>query len=415
MCLSMPSWWMPDSCAKALRPTIALLNCTGNEVAADTSLEARVSMVVSMPVQNGSTSLRTLIAITTSSSAALPARSPMPLMVHSICRAPALTPDERIGHRHAEIVVAMHREARLVGVRHGLAQLGHELEVFLRHGVADRVRDVDGGGAGLDRGLDAAAQEIELGAGAVLGRPFDVVGVAPRAGDLRDHHLVDLVRLLLELVFHVHRRGGQEGMDALALGRLDRLGAAVDVLEGGARQPADHRVLGAGRDLLDGGEIAFRGDREAGLDDVDAHVVEQLGDLELLVMGHGGAGTLLAVAQGGVEDDDAVLLGLRWRTHGNGPSRFAPAPRFGRSGVPGDLANPLSAQAQAPSRPSGADKQQEPAENEGSIRPGLNGPRSDRANETARQHCPKSSLSAVPGWRKRVNRALTLGVRSASM
>ena len=39
-------------------------------------------------------------------------------------------------------------------------------------------------------------------------------------------------------------------------------------------------------------------------------VVEQLGDLELLLVRHGGAGALLAVAQGGVEDDDAVLLGL---------------------------------------------------------------------------------------------------------
>ncbi len=26
--LSTPSWWMPDSCANALRPTIALLGCT---------------------------------------------------------------------------------------------------------------------------------------------------------------------------------------------------------------------------------------------------------------------------------------------------------------------------------------------------------------------------------------------------
>ena len=83
---------MPLSCANAFRPTIALLYCTGNEVAAATSFEARVSMVASMPVQNGNTSLRTFIAITTSSSAALPARSPMPLMVHSICRAPARTP-----------------------------------------------------------------------------------------------------------------------------------------------------------------------------------------------------------------------------------------------------------------------------------------------------------------------------------
>ena len=36
--------------------------------------------------------MRVLIAITISSSAALPARSPMPLTVHSIWRAPAFTP-----------------------------------------------------------------------------------------------------------------------------------------------------------------------------------------------------------------------------------------------------------------------------------------------------------------------------------
>ena len=93
--------------------------------------------------------------------------------------------------------------------------------------------------------------------------------------------------------------------------RLDRLGAAVDVLELRARQPADHRILGAAGDLLHAVEIALAGDREAGLDDVDAHLVEQLGDLELLVEGHGGAGALLAVAQGRVEDDDAVASRAR--------------------------------------------------------------------------------------------------------
>ena len=102
-------------------------------------------------------------------------------------------------------------------------------------------------------------------------------------------------------------------MDAPALGRLDRFGGAVDVLMAGARKAADDGILGALGDLVDGGEIAVRGDREAGLDDVDAHGVEQLGDLELLLMGHGGAGALLAVAQGGVEDDDAVLA-RTWRS-----------------------------------------------------------------------------------------------------
>ena len=44
-----------------------------------------------------------------------------------------------------------------------------------------------------------------------------------------------------------------------------------------------------------------------GLDDVDAHRVEQVGDLELLFERHRRAGALLAVAQGGVEDQHAVL------------------------------------------------------------------------------------------------------------
>ncbi len=51
-----------------------------------------MSKVVLMAVVKGMMSLRTFSAITISSSAALPARSPMPLMVHSTWRAPAKTP-----------------------------------------------------------------------------------------------------------------------------------------------------------------------------------------------------------------------------------------------------------------------------------------------------------------------------------
>ena len=280
--------------------------------------------------------------------------------------------------------MAVGGEARLVGIRYPLADHLDEREIFLRHRVADGIGDVDGGGAGIDRSLDAAAEEVVLGAGAVLARPFDVVGVVARAGDLRDHHLVDLVRLLLQLVLHVHRRGGQEGVDAVALGRPDRLGAAVDVLERRAREPADHCVLGALGDFVHGSEIALRCDREAGLDDVDAHLVEQLGDFELLLVGHGGAGALLAVAQGGVEDDDAVLLGLRWRGHDWDFLLVVCALFLGRSWVP-LFRFPLSAKAQTPSRPSGDGKQQEPAENEGSAGAGRSPP-GDRADIAARRN-----------------------------
>ena len=74
-------------------------------------------------------------------------------------------------------------------------------------------------------------------------------------------------------------------------------------------QPADDGVLRVPRDLAHRLEIAFGGDRKAGLDDVDAHFVQQGRDLELFVMGHGRAGALFAVPKRGVENKDAVLVG----------------------------------------------------------------------------------------------------------
>jgi hypothetical protein len=78
----------------------------------------------------------------------------------------------------------------------------------------------------------------------------------------------------------------------------------------GARQAADHRpVLGELlRDRLHALEVADGGDGEAGLHHVDAELGQRLGHAQLLLEVHGEAGRLLAVAQRGVEDDDAVVV-----------------------------------------------------------------------------------------------------------
>ena len=47
---SMPSWWIPDSCAKAFLPTIALLNCTGKPETEATRWEMFMIFRVSIPV-----------------------------------------------------------------------------------------------------------------------------------------------------------------------------------------------------------------------------------------------------------------------------------------------------------------------------------------------------------------------------
>ena len=235
----------------------------------------------------------------------------MPLMVHSTCRAPALHAGQRVGHRHAEVVVAVHGEDRLVRRPARVSRTVRNIWKYSSGvGVADRVGQVDGGGAGLDRRLHAAAQVVDLGAGGVLRRPLHVV--APSCGrastwkcTISSTCSADFCSLCLRCT----GRGGDEGVDARPPGVLHRLAGPVDVLLAGARQPAHHRALDALGDLGDGLEVALRGDREAGLDDVDAHLVEEVGDLQLLLEGHGGAGALLAVAQRRVEDEDAVVVG----------------------------------------------------------------------------------------------------------
>jgi hypothetical protein len=83
-------------------------------------------------------SLRVFIAITTSSSAALPARSPMPLMVHSIWRRrpgrrPANWPPPCRGRR------GNGRRNGLAGIRHAFAHHCDEREIFVGHRIADGV------------------------------------------------------------------------------------------------------------------------------------------------------------------------------------------------------------------------------------------------------------------------------------
>ncbi len=263
--------------------------------------------------------------MTISSSAALPARSPMPLMVHSTCRAPPSTPA-------SEFATARPRSSWQWTENTALSESGTRSRTVPEHGavlvrrrVADRVGQVDRGGAGPDRRLDAAAEVVDRGAGRIHRRPFDVVDEVARLGHGRRDDFEHLLLGLAHLVREMDRRGRDEGVDAgLARARapLRRPGRCRRRWRGRDRR----RWRSSSRSAIsrDGLEIAVRGDREAGLDDVDAHRVEKLGDLELLLERHGGAWALLAVAQGGVEDQDAV----GWGGHGGvDPSGAAPARR----------------------------------------------------------------------------------------
>ena len=76
---------------------------------------------------------------------------------------------QRVGNRHAEVIVAMHRPDCLVRVGYAFAQGRDEVAVQLRNRIADRIRNIDSSRAFLDDSLDNSAEKIHVGAVAILG------------------------------------------------------------------------------------------------------------------------------------------------------------------------------------------------------------------------------------------------------
>ena len=196
---------------------------------------------------------------------------------------------QRVGGRHAQIVVAMGGEDDRVRAGDAFQQHADDLGALERVGVADRVGDVDRGGPGLDRDFNNAAEVIGLGPGGIHRRPLDVVAQVAGMG----HGFMDALCHLVHVQIRdgaVQRRGADEGMDARGFGVTHGFPAAVDILEVGAGEAADGGGFRAFGDLAHRVEITLGGDGKARLDDVDAHFIEQTRDFQLFGMGHGGAG-----------------------------------------------------------------------------------------------------------------------------
>lgn len=182
----------------------------------------------------------------------------------------ALHSGQSVGRGQTQVVVAVRGEDGLVAALRVLDQVAEERSVLSGHRVADRVGDVERGGAGLDDLGEHLAQEVGVTASGVLRGELDVRRQA--LGELDGvHGATDaLVARDLELVLEVDVGRGQERVDAV-LGRvLHGVVAALDVLLHGARETADGHGLARGAvgreraDLLGDGrhgvEVAGRRD-----------------------------------------------------------------------------------------------------------------------------------------------------------
>ena len=210
---------------------------------------------------------------------------------------------QRVRDGQAEIVVAMRAQDGLVDVLHLAAKILDQQAVFFRRAVADGIRKIDGGCAGIDDGFGNLREEIDIGASGVFGGELDIVAKRPRVADALDGASESFFAGLVQFVFEVDVTGGEKDMDAGFVGSFEGLGAAIDVFLDASRQARDY-----GRAYFRGYAayrlvVAFGRDGKACFENIDVELFQLTRHSQLLVDGHAETGSLLAIAQSRVKND----------------------------------------------------------------------------------------------------------------
>src|SRR5438477_5534769 len=151
-------------------------------------------------------------------------------------------------------------------------------------------------------------EKFVVGAGRVLGRKLHVcaqgLGEANRITSL----LQTLLPRNLELVLKMNVRSRQKNMDARANRAPERLPCPLDVLRAGAGQSRDDGPSNGRGNCLYRGKVAFRCNRETGLDDVHAETIQLVCQTQFFRHVHAAPRGLLAIPKRGVEYRNAGSL-----------------------------------------------------------------------------------------------------------
>ena len=97
-------------------------------------------------------------------------------------------------------------------------------------------------------------------------------------------------------------------MDTFVFCGFQRLGSAFDVALGRTGQRTDGRAFDLFGDLVDGLEVTIRCDGKSGLDHIDLQLSQGIRHAQLFIKRHRRTRGLFTVTQGGVENDDAIVV-----------------------------------------------------------------------------------------------------------
>ena len=308
---------MPASCAKALAPTIALFGCTGDADDRREQAARRVDLLGREPSCRGRRRRRAacVSAITTSSSEVLPARSPIPLTVHSTWRAPARTRGEASSRPRGRGRRGSAPRSTACATPGTRSRRWRNSAAYLLGRACSRrcpARSACAAPARERRRRRPATRIVRVRARGVLGGELDVVAVAARAwrtarSDLVEHLLAAHAQLVLE----VDVAGRDEGVDARTARRprAPARRARCPLLRcGRGRRPTSPRTSRAIACTASKSPSLAIGKPASITSTPSRSSWRAIASFSCEV--HAAAGRLLAVAQRGVEDADEFAHGV---------------------------------------------------------------------------------------------------------
>ena len=222
---------------------------------------------------------------------------------------PALDCRQRIRHRQAQIVVAMHMHHHILQLRHMLVQIGQQPAELLRNREPHRVGNVDRGRPRRNDRANHLRQKLRLRPRRILRTELDVLAELARIRHTLHRLPHNLVLRLFQLELAVNRTRRQKHMDPrTAPRRFQGRRTLLDVALHAPRQSGNAAFLDFRGHLFHRLEIAWRRRRKSRLDDVHIQFLQLPRHLQLLVDAHARPRTLLPVAQRGVENNHMIRL-----------------------------------------------------------------------------------------------------------
>ncbi len=180
------------------------------------------------------------------------------------------------------------------------------LAILVRQTIARSVRNVTNSSTSLHHSINHASQILILRATSVLRIEFHVLHVALGILHRSRSTLNDFLARGIELKLDVGITRADTRMDALMLGKLQRIGSHVDILLNRTSQSTNRRPSHSLRNLYHRIEIAWRRNRKTSLNDIHAQQFQLLRHLYLLNSIQLAAWHLFTISQCGVENKQSV-------------------------------------------------------------------------------------------------------------